>query len=143
MPHPAFDLSLSVRGAREEVWERLWDLDRHTAAVPLTVVTGGPLGPGSRFVGRTALGPVGFDDVMVVREWDPPRRCVVEKVGTPLRGTIVATLQPDTHGRTRVRWRQSFAVTRLPDRLVALARPAVRAAYLLALRRITRPARPV
>lgn len=138
MPRPAFELSLTVPGDPTEVWDRLWDLDRHTEAVPLTTVTGGPLAQDVRFMGRTGLGPVHFDDVMVVREWDPPRRCVVEKVGTPL-GTITATLEPDGGGRTHVLWRQSYAVRGLPDRVAALARPVVRTAYRLALRRITRP----
>ncbi|GAA5164784.1 SRPBCC family protein [Ornithinimicrobium tianjinense] len=138
MPLPAFAIDLSVSGSPAEVWERLWDLDRHTDAVPLTVVSGGPLDRGARFVGRTRLGPLHVDDVMVVREWEPPHRCVVEKVGRPLGGRIEATLEP-APGGTRLRWRQRYEVTGLPDRLVALARPAVRAAYLLALRRITRP----
>ena len=138
MPVPAFAIDLPVPGPPAEVWGRLWDLDRHTAAVPLTVVSGGPLGPGVRFVGRTRLGPVHVDDVMVVREWDPPRRCVVEKVGSPLGGRIEATLEP-APGGTRLRWRQRYVVAGVPDALVALARPAVRAAYLQALRRITRP----
>lgn len=138
MPRPVFEIELSTAGEPAEVWGRLWDLDRHTAAVPLTVVTGGPLGPGAEFVGRTSIGPLHVDDVMVVRSWDPPRRCVVEKVGSPLRGRIEATLEPSGTGATRLRWRQDYAVARLPHRLVALARPAVRTAYLLALRRITR-----
>ena len=57
-------------------WERLWDLDRHTATIPLTRVTvdapATQLGEGVGFTGRTALGPLGFDDTMRVEVWRPP-----------------------------------------------------------------------
>lgn len=136
MPRPAFSLELAVAAPPAVVWERLWDLDRHTAAVPLTTVSGGPPGPGATFTGRTALGPLGFDDDMVVRAWDPPRRAVVDKVGRVLRGSVEVVLEPTDAG-TVLRWRQSYGAALVPDRLAALARPGVRTAYLLALRRIT------
>lgn len=137
-PRSTFEIRLAIPGHPDQVWKRLWDLRRHTAAVPFTVVSGGPLGPGVQFVGRTGLGPLQVDDVMTVREWEPPRRCVVEKIGSPLRGRIEATLHPLGGGRTLLRWRQSYAVRRLPDRLTCLTRPLVRAGYAVALRRITR-----
>ncbi|AXH97085.1 SRPBCC family protein [Ornithinimicrobium avium] len=136
MPRAAFSFQLTLAAPPDVVWERLWDLDRHTAAVPLTTVAGGPLGAGARFTGRTGLGPLGFDDDMVVREWDPPRRAVVDKVGKVLRGAVTVTLRPTTEG-TLVRWHQTYGAALVPDRLAALARPAVRTAYLLAVRRIT------
>ncbi len=136
MPRPTFSLELAVAAPPDVVWDRLWDLDRHTAAVPLTTVTGDLPGPGARFTGRTAFGPLHLDDHMVVRVWEPPRRAVVEKVGRVLRGEVEVLLETDPAG-TRVSWRQSYGAARVPDRLAALARPAVRTAYLLALRRIT------
>lgn len=136
MPRASFSIDLVVAAAPDEVWERLWDLRRHTAAVPLTTVAGGPLQLGGRFTGRTALGPLGFDDHMVVRAWEPPWRAVVEKVGRVLRGTVEVTLEPSPSG-TRLVWHQTYGASHVPDRLAALARPAVRTAYLLALRRIT------
>lgn len=135
---PEFSVDLVVPGSPDQVWQRLWDLGRHSAAVPLTTVTGAPLGPGARFSGRTAVGGVGFDDDMVVRSWDPPHRAVVDKVGRVVKGSIVATLEPVADG-TLLRWRQTYGAALVPDRLTALARPAVRAAYRSALRRITAP----
>jgi carbon monoxide dehydrogenase subunit G len=135
---PQFTVDLVVPGSPAQVWQRLWDLDRHTAAVPLTTVTGDPLGPGARFSGRTAVGPLGFDDDMVVRTWDPPRRAVVDKVGRVVTGSIVATLEPVADG-TLLRWRQTYGAARVPGRVAALTLPAVRAAYRSALRRITAP----
>lgn len=133
---PQFTIDLVVADAPSAVWSRLWDLDRHTAAVPLTTVSGGPLGAGARFTGRTSLGPVGFDDDMLVRTWEPPARAVIDKVGRVLRGSIEVTLDP-VAGGTLVRWRQTYGAALVPDRLAALTRPAVRAAYRSALRRIT------
>jgi len=135
---PEFTLDLVVVGEPDQVWERLWDLRRHTATVPLTTVSGGPLGPGARFTGRTAVGPVGLDDVMVVRAWDPPRHAAVAKVGRVLHGSIEVTLEPVADG-TLLRWHQHYGAALVPGRLAALARPVVRAAYLSALRRITAP----
>ena len=138
MRPPTFSLELTVPGAPGQVWARLWDLDRHTAAVPLTTVDPVPLAAGASFVARTGLGRAGFDDVMVVRAWDPPRRAVIDKVGRVLTGSIEVTLEPDGDD-TRVRWTQSYGAAKVPHRLAALARPAVRAAYRSAVRRITRP----
>lgn len=115
MPRPAFELELLVPGPPDEVWDRLWDLGRHTEIVPLTVVRGPVPHQGSTFVARTAVGPVGFDDVMEVRTWEPPRRAVVVKVGRVLGGTIVARLVPDGAGGTRLHWRQEVAATGVPD----------------------------
>ena len=135
---PEFTVDLVVPGSPDQVWQRLWDLDRHTAAVPLTTVAGDPPGPGARFSGRTAVGPLGFDDDMVVRTWDPPRMAVVDMVGRVVTGSIVATLEPVADG-TLLRWRQTYGSALVPARLAALARPAVRAAYRSALRRIIAP----
>ena len=133
-----FWFDVLVPGAPAQVWERLWDLDRHTAAIPLTTTLGGPLGPGAGFVARTRLGPVAVDDEMVVRLWEPHEHAVIEKVGRPLTGQIEVTLRP-AGADTRLRWEQRYAVARVPGALAALAAPAVRAAYLRAVRQITRP----
>lgn len=134
----SFWFDLLVPGSPAQVWARLWDLDRHTAAIPLTTVDGEALAEGRRFVARTGRGPLGFDDVMVVTAWDPPRRAVIEKVGRVLGGQIEVTLRPA--GRdTRLRWEQDYSATAVPDRVAALVAPGVRAAYLRSVRQIARP----
>jgi len=50
-----------------------------------TQVNGGT-GVGAKVVARTGIGPVGFQDTMVITEWDPPRRCVVRHTGRVVRG---------------------------------------------------------
>lgn len=155
---PEFELNLHVAAPPEVVWERLWDLDRHTAAVPLTTASGGPLGESVHFVARTGLGPFGFDDVMVVQSWEPPRRAVITKVGRVLTGHIEVILTPDCDttpapgpdtdvdvsdaddsdgdGRSLLIWRQNYGATGVPPVVAGLARPLVQAAYSRALRRI-------
>lgn len=135
----SFWFDLLVPGPPAQVWERLWDLERHTLAIPLTTVGDGPLDEGVRFTARTGLGPVGFDDVMVVRLWQEPHRAVIEKVGPVLGGRIDATLTP-AGPDTRIRWEQSYAVRGLPDHLAAVAAPTVRAGYLRVVRTIAREA---
>lgn len=136
MPSPAFEIDLLVPRAPEQVWSRLWDLSRHTAAVPLTTVSGEPLHQGARFTARTRVGPVVLDDVMVVQEWDPPHRAQLRKVGRVLRGQIDVELRP-AGGDTRLRWVQTYGAPGVPDALAGAVRPGVRAAYLRTLRRIT------
>ncbi|CAM4019955.1 hypothetical protein [Janibacter anophelis] len=116
-------------------WERLWDLDRHTATIPLTRVTvdapSTQLGEGVGFTGRTALGPLGFDDTMRVEMWRPPApqatapstapqatgRAVVVKTGRLLGGRIEVELVPPSAGDGRgsaVHWRQEVRLPWLP-----------------------------
>ena len=142
MPRPAFEVHLLVPGPPEQVWARLWDLDRHTAAVPLTTVSAGASSPvlreGARFTARTALGPVRIDDDMLVRSWEPPRHAVVDKVGRLLSGRIEVHLRAEG-ADTRLRWTQTFGAAWVHDALAGWAARPVRAAYRRTLVRITRP----
>ena len=54
--------------------------------IPGTQVSGGT-GVGAQVTARTAIGPVGFTDTMIITEWDPPRRCVVRHTGRVVRGS--------------------------------------------------------
>jgi hypothetical protein len=90
------------------VWERVSDLVGHASGVPLQSVTSDPGEPGLgwRFTPRTSLGPLGFDDPMVVTVWEPPRRLRVEKVGRVLAGWADISLAPLPDGGTRVTWQE-------------------------------------
>ncbi|QBF44834.1 SRPBCC family protein [Janibacter limosus] len=117
-------------------WARLWDLERHTAVIPLTTVALDPpalaLGEGVGFTGRTALGPLGFDDTMRVLVWEPPSasggRAVVTKTGALIAGRIEATFAPSRGGKTQITWRQDVALPWLPSRLSWAEGLAARAA---------------
>ncbi|WP_334139278.1 hypothetical protein [Corynebacterium variabile] len=126
-----FTVRLDTPVPPAEAWRRVWNLDAHTRFIPLTTLredgTGGTsLQAGSRFVARTALGPLHVDDVMEVRRFDAPGadgggpaagrrgsndsagaagssstaggegRAVVVKTGRLIGGQIDATVSPIT-----------------------------------------------
>jgi hypothetical protein len=107
-------------------WRQVTTWERHGDAVPFTSVRrqpGSGPGLGERFVARTTLGPVGFDDLMEVVAWEPPREgaptaetgrgfCRVEKRGRTLTGWTEITVQPDANGSV-VTWREHAEVPRL------------------------------
>ena len=160
----AFTFTLECDLPAPEAWGRVADSERHGAAVPFTHVSGPKpenLRVGSRLVARTALGPCGFDDVMIVRAAEPGRRLVFEKVGrvvggvvdvrfTPLlalpddggaiRQVSPVAVRPDPPSadggseRTRVEWRQTIAVPWLRGRLAPLGTFAATLAAPLARR---------
>lgn len=113
----SFVVSVETEHPPAETWARLWDLDRHTVVIPLTTVTPHPpatrLGAEAGFTGRTALGPLGFDDVMRVERWAPPESATVVKVGRVVGGRIEVTVVPLRHG-SRVTWRQTVRLPWLP-----------------------------
>lgn len=105
-----------------QAWARVWDLDRHSEVIPLTVVSSEPpgtaLAAGVRFGGRTALGPVGFDDPMEIVVWEPPATAagcaVVAKAGRVIAGRIEVAFTPTDGGGTRITWRQVVQLPWLP-----------------------------
>lgn len=135
---PGFVLEVSSPLTPDDLWARLWDLDRHSASIPLTTVTaadGRPLALGSLFTGRTALGPLGFDDVMEVTSWQRPTHATIEKIGRWLGGRITVDVEPRGTG-SRLVWSQTYRTPLLPDRLAGLASGLVRHGYATSIRRI-------
>lgn len=130
------------------VWARLTDWPAHGRWVPLTQVrtlTARPDGVGARFLARTGLGPLGFDDPMEVTEWLPPGgerpgRCVVRKLGRVIRGTAAFDVAAVDGGRTLVVWEEDVDITpvRLTRPLTALAAPLGRASIAAVLRAMAR-----
>lgn len=118
----------------------MWE--RHGDAVPLTTVRllpGPSDGEGTRFVARTSLGPVAFDDVMEVVTWQPPRAagkrseqleapaegfCRIEKRGRVITGWAEIIVRAEPGGGSTLLWRELAEVPRAgrignaPGRLV-------------------------
>ncbi|GAA2159804.1 carbon monoxide dehydrogenase subunit G [Humibacillus xanthopallidus] len=144
----AFDVHLETDLPPAEAWRRVLDLRAHSEVIPLTTVTGdqfeaASLVPGSRFVARTALGPLGFDDIMVVDSIEQPAQgsgaqARIHKEGKLIRGTIDFRVTPTTSGST-VDWVQQISVRGVPrvaDPVVArVARTAYGKALVELLRR--------
>ncbi|HET7724750.1 MAG TPA: hypothetical protein VFK68_08930 [Propionibacteriaceae bacterium] len=126
-------------------FSRLVDWERHTAAIPLTTLSyEGDAHAGQTFVARTALGPVGFDDVMRVellrppagdQPGDVPGLVEVSKHGRVLGGSVRWTVAPVTGG-SRIEWVQRLVVPWLPRVADPIVAAIGRRAYGTGLRRI-------
>jgi Polyketide cyclase / dehydrase and lipid transport len=105
----------------DDAWRRVTDWPQHARGVPFTsiqVTTAPPARMGSRFVARTGVGRLGFDDPMEVVEWRPPvdavgGRCRIEKRGRVVTGWAELSVEPDGTG-ARVLWREDARVWNLP-----------------------------
>ena len=130
-----------VAAPPEEVWERVTDVRRHGDHVPLTAITQDEqLRLGSLFVARTAVGPLGFDDPMVVSGWQPPpstpARMRMVKTGALLAGWASIEVVP-VAGGAEVAWTEEIVPT--PSMLRPLARlvdPIARRATAALLARV-------
>jgi carbon monoxide dehydrogenase subunit G len=124
-----FTASIDVQAPVERVWDRITDWPAHGRWIPLTTVwvtTDRPDGVGARFVGRTGIGPIAFDDPMEVVEWTPPvdgrpGYVRVEKHGRVVLGWAGFEVAPGPGAGSRVRWTEDAQV--VP---VRLTRPASR-----------------
>lgn len=92
------------------------------------------LRPGTEFVARTAIGPVGFNDVMRVeritlrRDDHSAASAVISKHGRVIRGTIRLTITPTPTG-SHVRWDQEVQLPWLPRFAQAPAVRIIRVGY--------------
>jgi len=91
-----------VKAEPERVWQVAMDWSRQREWMWGTQVSGGT-GTGAEVVARTGIGPVGFADIMVITEWDPPRRCVVRHTGRVVRGLGIFEVAP-SGPQTEFRW---------------------------------------
>ena len=121
----AFTVRREVAAPAADVWASLVHWPNHGRWVPLTrVVTtsASAAGVGATFVGRTGVGPVAFDDSMVVTEWQPPAggqpgRCTIHKTGRVVLGDASFTVTSLGEGRCEVQWSEAIeiaGVRRLP-----------------------------
>ncbi len=126
-----FTVRVDVAADVERVWQRITDWPRHGDWIPLTTVrvtSARPDGVGAVFVGRSGIGPIGFDDPMEVVEWTPPAGgrpgyCRVRKLGRVVLGwaefDVEAREGAGGAPASTVRWTEDVEVAP-----VALTRPA-------------------
>lgn len=146
---PRFAFTVTSVLPPREAWRRIVDVAGHGQVVPLTRGSGPrpeDLLVGSRLVARTALGPFGFDDLMEVRECQPGRRVVLEKVGRVIGGTVTVDITECREG-SQIRWRQTLSLPWLhcPTRrmgtfVMNILAPVLRRGYTRVVTRLLDPA---
>ena len=142
----AFTVRREVAAPAAQVWASLVHWPNHGRWVPLTrVVTtsASPAGVGASFVGRTGIGPLAFDDSMVVTGWQPPSegrpgRCEIHKTGRVVLGDASFTVTALDERRCLVAWTETIEIAGV--RRLPLAGPAIdlagRWAFAALLRRM-------
>lgn len=118
-----------------EAWDRVTDWKRHGEHAPLTTVTvhGAPGSPDESFVARTALGPLGFDDPMVVTyrrapSASEPGIARLVKTGRVVVGWAVLTVTPTDTG-AEVRWHEEARLRFTRGPVVAIANLVLKVAF--------------
>ncbi len=143
----SFEVAVDVDAPVQRTWDALTDWASHGDWIPMTrmrVTSPEPRGLGASFVGRSGIGPLAFDDPMVVTRWEPPGRgrpgrCDVRKTGRIVRGGASFEVG-ERPGGSRVRWREDVEVPpeALTRRLGPLVAVGGRVLFGLALRRFAR-----
>jgi carbon monoxide dehydrogenase subunit G len=135
--------TVDVAAPPERVWAALTDWTRQDRWMLLTdveVVGEVRQGVGTRLAARTGLPwrrgrHVGVLDTMVVTEWDPPRRVVVQHTGRVVRGPGIFVVTP-RNGSSTLEWTERLY---LPLGLLGRAGwPLVRPFVVVGVRRSLR-----
>ena len=137
--------TVPMPGRAEDVWGLLTDWTAHSRWVPATTVTvvTDTGGVGTRFVGRTHAGPVGFDDPMTVTEFRPPSgaepgRCGIVKTGRVVAGTAGFSVTATGPASSSVTWWEDVTVA--PTDLTRWFEPLIARAGSLGFARVLRAA---
>lgn len=119
----------STRASVKDAWTLITDWPAQSRWIAFTTVfiVREANGVGTRFTGRTQVGPIHFDDPMEVTTWEPPDDgdrgyCRVEKFGPWILGSAEIEVQRDDNW-TAVIWRESIRARGVP----AVFNPIVRA----------------
>lgn len=135
-----FQLRREFDCAPATLWQALSDWRSHGEWIPATrvQVLAGDGGVGTRFVARTGIGPIGFDDNMTVTEFDSSRRrAEVRKTGPLLLGSAGFEVEATTDG-SALYWHEEVRVPLLPKALVPSVAFIGRALFGQALGRLAR-----
>ena len=137
-----FDVAVDIAADPQTVWDVVTSWEEQGAWMPATTVRHLP-GPrqsiGERFVARTGVGPLAFDDPITVTAWDPPHRCEILHTGRIVRGVGAFYVEPLGTG-SRFTWWERIAVPGGPlaPLLWRIGGPLTRAGFGWALRRLER-----
>jgi hypothetical protein len=136
-------LSVDVDAPPQVVFDALTDWTNQSewmAGTDVRVTAGDGHSTGSRIVGRTGIGALGFDDPMEITAWESPRRVQVHHLGRIVRGDGVFEVEALADGRSRFHWVEWIDVPLGTVGLVGftLARPLIARGILPSLRSFAR-----
>lgn len=135
-----FSVDIEIAADPVVVWDTVTAWEQQGAWMPATNVRHLP-GPrravGERFVARTGLGPLAFDDPITVTSWDPPRRCEILHTGRVVKGVGAFYVEPVGDG-SRFTWWERIEVPGGPAAplLWRVGHPLTTAGFDWALRRL-------
>ncbi len=95
----------------QAVWDAVTDWPRQSEWMLGTTVRATHLdgvGVGAGLEAFTGVGRAGFLDTMVITEWDPPWRCVVQHTGQVVKGLGVFEVLALPGGRSRFVWAEEL-----------------------------------
>ena len=105
------ELDVIVDAPQQTVFDAMaeWDTQgRWMVGTDVRTTGGDGVGVGATFEAFTGIGKLGFLDTMVITEWDPPRRVVVEHTGRVVRGSGVMEIVALPDGRSRFIWSEQI-----------------------------------
>lgn len=104
-------LDVVVDAPVERVFAAMADWDaqgRWMLGTDVRTTGGDGVGEGATLEAFTGVGKLGFLDTMVITEWDPPHRVVVEHTGRVVRGSGVMEVLELPDGRSRFVWSEQI-----------------------------------
>jgi hypothetical protein len=132
-------VDLIVDATAEQTWAAVTDWPRQSEWVAATTVRNTAhdgVGVGGALEAVTGWGPLAVVDPMVIVEWDPPRRVVVEHQGKVVRGLGIFEVLELPGDRSRFVWSEELE---LPLGLVGRSVwPLLRPLFVVGIRRSLR-----
>jgi carbon monoxide dehydrogenase subunit G len=115
-------LEIPTQLSVEDAWNTLTDWRAHGEWIPLTkmivLASGERPGLGDRFIGRTGVGPIAFDDVMTVTKFEEPGStgfCEVTKSGRLIKGSASFAVA-STESGTVVTWVEDIPLPEMVEK---------------------------
>lgn len=111
MNNPWFTVTVVTAHNPSQAFDILTDFTQHSAPGTKVYYTSEQqTGTGAAFNARTKLGPLAFDDNMVITDWQPPTStdagfCYIDKVGPHLSGQAHLRISPHAQG-SHIEWRE-------------------------------------
>ena len=140
----SFTVELATPLTPDAALARVLDLRVHDRVIPFTrvrpAVSAEELRPGSVFVARTGIGPIAFDDPMMIEQLGAygdagGTGAVIVKQGRALQGKVNLQITPDAAG-SQVHWHQDVRLPWLPGIVQPLAARLLKLGYRRVLTRL-------